>query len=126
MRASRAAVVLVLALVTFVACGGGGNGGQGFETVQDVVDALMAGGVDCTNLQLDDPTLGAREEGSCSVGDEDLDIAIYRDKRTIDDLFKAFGGLATGFLIVGPTWVVNAQRRATAESVREVIGGEIR
>jgi hypothetical protein len=87
----RELLMLTLA-IALVGCGGDdGGGSRSLESVQEVVDALRQGGVECLNLELTDPTLGAREEGGCEISGDEVELAIYRDQRTIERLLQAFG-----------------------------------
>lgn len=109
-----------VALVLLVACGGDSEP----ETVQSLAEKLG-----CTRtlvIEDDDKQreLGAREEGACQLGAESVTVLVYNTntaRDTSNKIAKEFGGIA----VLGDRWTVRVDSQATAERVREKLGGKI-
>jgi hypothetical protein len=68
------------------------------------------------------PTLYAREEGGCTLGDDDLDIVTFSD-RTAQDNWVKVGSQFGGIILKGNLWVVATGSHASADAVKGKIGG---
>ena len=144
-----AAVALATALVAS-GCGGGSGSSSdlpSFGSTQAVVDALAAGGVECTGGQpTTDPVVfgreGAREALNCWVrGDQrdstSLAITVWdgsADAATIEDYHRVThcSRIDSIAYVVGADWNVllsingGAQDVGLAERAAEATGGELR
>jgi hypothetical protein len=99
-----------------------------YDSVDAVVAALAAGGVRCSNLRTT-PTAG-QERGECQVHRDDVVIRVFdtnearnRYLATVKSLIgRANVGGPPG--VVGPRWLVVSDTKATANTVKDALGGE--
>ena len=116
---------LVAVALALAACGGADGGAESYQTLDDLVQAMKDGGVECTGLDADSQGNLIREGGSCEVGSEQVAVYTFGSDESLDNWFKvanAFGGIH----VVGDRWVVSPEKQDTAEDIQEAIGGEVR
>jgi hypothetical protein len=68
------------------------------------------------------PTLFAREEGSCTLNGDDLDIVTFSTSANENNWIKV-GSQFGGIIVKGPLWVVAAGSQASADAVKRKLGG---
>jgi hypothetical protein len=84
----------------------------------------LASRVGCAGFSSMSPTLFAREEGTCTLNGDDLDVVTFSTSANEDNWIKTasqFGGI----IVKGPLWVVAADSQASAEAVKAKLGGTI-
>ena len=143
-RSVAASMVAVLA-ITLGACGGpervqsavpgvATSRSPTGEGARAIADALNVAGVSCENFSSRAPTSNVADAGACSIGDDDVIIRTFLTPEDRDRYIEA-SGLVVDQLsfdldappqLMGPTWIVTTDTRATAQKIRQVIGGELR
>lgn len=109
----------MVALVALTACGGDNTPPS---------PGVLATKIGCTDVEASTGSqmeLGAREEVTCSLGDERLTILTYASNEprdTAQEIAANFGGIT----VLGDRFAVRVDTQATAERVQEAVGGEIR
>ena len=105
--------------------------GDQLLTVEAVVDELSQVGVTCRDLKLSgqgsegQPQLFAHEHGHCWIGDEDVNVATFDGSSQREQYLQAakqFGAV----YVTGEGWAIGTETQATAEKVKDALGGEIR
>lgn len=100
-------------------------------TVEAVVDELGQGGVTCSDLKMSGQgsegqnQLFTREDGRCSIGDEEVNVVTFDGPSQRDQYLEAakqFGSI----YVTGETWAVGTETQATADKVKAALGGETR
>ncbi len=129
--------LVTLAMFMLTGCGGsneaggGGAGDQKLLTVQAVIDELGQDGVTCSHLKMSgngsegQNQLYTREDGRCSIGDEEVNVVTFDGAAQRDQYLqvaKQFGGI----YVTGETWAVATETQGTADKVKAALGGEIR
>jgi hypothetical protein len=108
---------LLAAGLTLAACGGS-------QPSAPPSPSALASRIGCTGYSSISPTLYAREEGSCTLNGDDLDIATFSTTSNEDNWVKAaseFGGV----IVKGNLWAVGTGSQATANAVKGKLGGVI-
>jgi hypothetical protein len=132
----RMTLVVLGALLglALAACSGGGDAGSTtakLTTVRAVYDQRQAEGTGCQNLTMASDHAGGqnqlytREDGSCEMGEESLNIVTFDGSANRDRFLEAakqFGGI----YVIGDTWAVGTESQTIANKVRDALGGEIR
>jgi hypothetical protein len=109
--------------------------GAGYDSADQLVSDLEAGGVRCV-----DPSLSDIEQmddigvhfGACTIDGQTVNINVYRDpervREHITNNVSVRGQSANYFtsLVAGPNWVVDTYSEDTAAKVKEALGGTIR
>lgn len=115
-RRGLGASVLAAGL-TLAACGGS-------QPSAPPSPSALASRIGCTGYSSISPTLYAREEGSCTVNGDDLDIATFSSTSDEDNSVCAASGFG-GIIVKGNLWVVNTGNQASANAVKAKLGGVI-
>ncbi len=108
-----------------------GTNARAYETVEDVTAAMTAGGITCSSLEEQEPDGVEKEQARCIVGEDDVIIRTFTtlaDRNRHLESSRAFLdeadiGVAPLPSVVGPTWLVTTDSKATADKLRKVIGG---
>jgi hypothetical protein len=108
-----------MATVSFAltACGGS-------TPSQPPSPASLASRLGCTGFSSMSPTLFAREEGSCTLNGDDLDVVTFSTSANEDNWIKV-GGQFGGVIVKGALWVIAAGSQASADAVKAKLGGTI-
>ncbi len=130
----------MLGLLALAVCMAGCGRGDGMDsdtagdqllTVEAVVDELGQVGVTCSDLKLSgqgsegQPQLFAREDGRCWIGDEVVKVVTFDGASQREQYLQAakqFGGI----YVSGEGWAIGTETQATADKVKDALGGEIR
>lgn len=89
-----------------------------FETVEELRDALIAGGYDCPAWKRDDRVTLALQSGECSTQDV---LMIFTGESAVHEAVQNFKEMGTT-VVVGENWIVNPRAAIT---VTHAIGGTI-
>jgi hypothetical protein len=127
---------MTLAVLMLTGCGGSDGvesdtAGEQLLTVAAVVDELGYGGVTCSDLKMSgqgsegQSQLFTHEDGRCSIGDEDVNVVTFDGSSQRDQYLEAAKHLG-GIYVTGETWAVGTETQATANKVKDALGGEIR
>ncbi len=98
-----------------------------------IAQSLTAAGL-CTGASTRQARTPVAEEVRCSAGQDDVIIRAFIDTQQRDGYIEASGSMQSQLSfeidapprLVGPTWIVTTDTRATAEKIRTIIGGELR
>lgn len=110
----------------------GTNAAGSMSTVRQVIDALNAKGVTCTNGTTDtgsSHTLGTRESGSCDLDNDDsksIFIYTFANAAQRDQYAKLAAAIAGGIYVEGDTWRVDVATQDEATAVQGALGGQIK
>lgn len=113
-------------LVTLTACGGGGDGDSGgssggdFASAQEVVDAIG-----CVDYTGDSEEMFVTEGGTCTLDGKDVYVAWFKNEKAQSNWTDVAGEMSGDLILAGDGWSVYGPGRATLESIREDLGGDI-
>lgn len=113
------------AFLVGTACGGGSGGGGsgGPPTV-----ATLAGTLGCTQLEMateeSQGALGSIENGSCQLGGERVDLFTYDSDSEQERAIRILADFEQ-VLVVGEGWTARVDSTATAEIVKDKLGGSV-
>jgi hypothetical protein len=106
------------------------SGLQTYESTQEIVDSLEAGGVKCTGLKNDDAPSIAVQQSRCKYLGKEIVVAIYTSTQeriqavdTITELL-ASAGIDYG-VVSGGNWMVNCGNTMTCSTFRTPLGGKV-
>jgi hypothetical protein len=127
---------MTLAVLMLTGCGGSDGlesdtGGEQLLTVEAVVEELGNGGVTCGGLKMSgqgsegQSQLFTHEDGRCSIGDEDVNVVTFDGPSQRDQYLEA-AEQSGGIYVTGETWAVRTETQATADKVKDALGGETR
>jgi hypothetical protein len=127
--------LMTLAVLMLTGCGGSDGvesdtAGEQLLTVAAVVDELGYGGVNCRDLKMSgqgsegQSQLFTREDGRCSIGDEDVNVVTFDGPSQRDQYLEAAKQLG-GIYVTGETWVVGTETQPTPNNVQDALGGEM-
>jgi hypothetical protein len=132
----RSLLALVLASAFFAACAD--DRAAPYRSVDALVSALAEDGMTCDELtaRTARPAQGAaalvvaseslvREYGSCSVGEDPVEIYIFSD-RAHRDKWMTLGSRYRNSLVVGPQWAIGSASRATVHEIADALEGSLR
>jgi len=99
-----------------------------------IIDALGAAGLPCTNVSTRDEATNVADEVKCSIGADDVIIRTFATSEERDRYVQGVGNMVGQLSfdveavpqLVGPAWIVTTDTRATAEKIRQILGGELR
>lgn len=103
--------------LALTACGGG-------TPSKPPSPSALASRLGCGGFSSMSPTLFAREEGTCTLNGDDLDVVTFSTSANEDNWIKAAGQFG-GIIVKGPLWAVAADSQASADSVKAKLGGTI-
>ena len=133
-----------LFLAVFVACNAGtgtlSSGGpvpdEGTTSASatTIADALAAAGLPCKDLSTRPGVTHVASEATCSIGVDDVIIRAFKTTEDRDLYMETSANFVEQLSfdieapprLVGPTWIVTTDTRATAEKIRAILGGELR
>ena len=106
-------------------------GGSGSATA--LAESLRAAGL-CADASSRQARSNVAEEVRCSAGQDDVIIRAFITPEQRDQYLQASGTMEGQLSfdidapprLVGPTWIVTTDTRATADKIRTIIGGELR
>jgi hypothetical protein len=110
--------VAVTAGIALAACGGSAPS-------KPPSPSALASRIGCTGYSSMSPTLFAREEGSCTLNGDDLDIVTFSTTANEDNWTKAASSFGGGVIVKGSLWAVGTGSQASAEAVKTKLGGTI-
>lgn len=127
---------LALALIVVIALAFGGSQGNSGGTAKDVdytsassiAKAIDAGGFTCTAWTPNPQAIMVRESGSCTHGSTDITVSTYNDANQMQQFDKLLkdSGLASGVIVEGDQWQVNANDKDQATAVQKIVGGTVK
>jgi hypothetical protein len=106
----------------------------GDGTASAVAKTITAGGAACGDVTPRSVATYVADAVSCTSEGERIIIRTFRSTDDRDRFLEASGGLVKQLSVaiddvpqlVGPTWVITADTKATAERIRGILGGQIR
>ena len=106
----------------------------GSASAAAIADSLSAGGLPCTDLSSRRGVTNVADEARCNVGDDDVIIRTFLTPEDRDRYMEAAGIFVDQLSfdvdappqLIGPTWIVTTDTRATAEKIRAILGGSLR
>ena len=110
------AVALLAAGLTLAACGSGSGGSKPSSP------SALATKIGCTGFASMTPTLYAREEGTCKLSGDDLDIATFSSAGNESSWLKVAGSFG-GIYVHGNLWAVGVGTQSSADAVKSALGG---
>ncbi len=104
------------------------------EGARAIADALNVAGVRCENFSSRAAVSNVADAGACSIGDDDVIVRTFLTPEDRDRYIEASGQVVDQVSfdldappqLVGSTWVVTTDTRATAQKIQQIIGGELR
>lgn len=99
-----------------------------------VAESLAAGGLPCNDMSSRPGQVNVATEVRCTIGADDVIIRAFASREDRDRFMEASGtfeeqlsfDLDAPPRIVGPTWIVTTDTKATAEKIGAILGGELR
>ena len=118
--------MLVVALVLMSACSPGGSS-ESFDGVLDLIKALRAGGVGCTQAKVFERAENdTSEAGRCyAPGGYEVDIYVTSDEELVAQGVESLGSIYDHEILVGPNWYLTTGHGPLTEEIADAIGGEI-
>jgi len=132
-------VALFISAISIAACGGSSSSGTTFKTSNDVLAAMTAAGLSCTEYE---PTAkadrewgqeSANEVGGCELEGESIDITLWKDSGQLknwEGMGKTIGcsmgesfGITEFDYLKGGTWSISGTSKTLAEKLATKIGG---
>jgi hypothetical protein len=114
---------IVAALVFALLATGCSGGPETYTGVDELVSALEAGGVECTNVQIGGGAQLVKESGGCAWERRPLGLFVFSDERNRDDWLQV--GRSFGSEVIGPNWVVIAPDDDGAAEIAGALDGEV-
>lgn len=108
-----------------------GLNARAYASVEEMLDAMTRGGVTCSRLQAKQASEPEKESASCQANDDDVLIRIFADvaqrNRYLEDAQGLLARANVSALprIVGPTWFVTTDTKATARRLQGALGGQV-
>jgi hypothetical protein len=102
-----------------------------YDSTDDIVAALTEGGVRCSELHMRSTSTAGQESAECQVRGNDVVIRIFATSEARNRYLAAVESLIQGAdvsgppAVVGPTWLVITDTKATAKKLMEALGGEL-
>jgi hypothetical protein len=119
-RRTTVAVLAILAGSAFGGCSSGRHSGS----AAPLSPSDLATRIGCTDYTATvPPTLFAREEGGCTLGDDDLDIVTFSSQATENNWLSAANSFGSGIIVKGNLWAVITGSQANADAVKAKTGG---
>lgn len=134
------AALLAVVVIAVVACTGSpappgeASPPAAATSATALAELLAADGLPCAGVATRQAVTHVAEEATCSIGLDDVIITTFRNADDRDRYLEASGNFTeqlsfdidTPPRLVGPTWIVTTDTRATAEKIRAILGGELR
>ncbi len=118
----RAAALAVLLLA---GCGGATNS-YDLNTMQGIRDALAAKQLPCEGYQQRTEVLFAKEDGSCTIHGEKVNITLYQSVEQRNGVNEAFKSLRSGYHVDGQQpWTIGTNSSDLANKVAAALGGKV-
>lgn len=101
-----------------------------YDSTDDIVAALTQGGVRCSGLHMRSTSAAGQERAECQVRGNDVVIRVFATNEARNRYLATVEGLIRGAdvsgppAVVGPTWLVITDTKATARKLKEALGGE--
>jgi hypothetical protein len=131
MRTGQVLIAALLAGLSILAgCGETDNSSSAHTTLatkppsaQDIINKLSAAELTCSGVTpADDPQLGTREDVSCELRGESINVVTFNTSTARDQFLtvaREFGGI----YIVGDLWAVSVPNEGLGLLVRNATGG---
>ncbi len=118
------AAALTVLLLT-AGCSAGASGPD-LNTMQGIRDALAAKQLPCEGYQQRPEVVFAKEEGSCTIGSEEVTIILYQNAEQRAQIDEAFAAFQTGYRVNGQhPWQINTKTSDLAGKVAAALGGKV-
>jgi len=98
-----------------------------YDSLEDLKEAIIDTGYDCSGWEQDDVVDLAAESGHCSGGDVVMIFATFSAQDEQLQFYKRWAS-TTGeisYSLVGPNWVVHHSYQSSLDIIRQGIGGRI-
>ena len=93
---------------------------ESYASGNAVVAALRAEGIICTDYSAGEEAELLSDRGSCTSGEDAIDIYVFDDDADRDRWLAVGAGLSD--VVIGPNWVVQAAGQA--DEVADALGGD--
>ena len=133
-------VTLLITAISLAACGGSSSSGTTFTTSDEVLAAMTAAGLSCTEYEptaKEDREWGAEsanEVGGCELEGESIDITLWKDSGQLkrwEGMGKTIGcamgeafGISEFDYLNGGTWSIAGTSKTLTEKLAAKIGGD--
>jgi hypothetical protein len=135
----KRATMFILATGLFAACGGASGSKATYESSKELLTALAAANLPCTDYEATtkaDREWGqesAKEVGTCELDGETVDVTIWKDsgqRKNWEGMGKSIGcsmgesfGISEFDYLNGGTWTISNTSKTLTEKLASEIGG---
>ena len=126
----RFGIAALAAVAALAGCSSGGGTATGvdYTSASAIAKAVDAGGFACTAWTPNPQAIMVRESGTCTHGSTDITVSTYNGANQMQQFDKLLkdSGWASGVIVEGDQWQVNANDKDQATAVQKIVGGTVK